>query len=271
MAEMAPATDRESIRGFYDAFAAKFVEDYVHGNERVKRQWQFFSRVLPRDSGKILILGCGSGETAFHIATKIAARARILALDISPAALEIAKKLFSHKRIEYDQADAIEQLPGGKWDYVILPDVYEHIPRERRKALHAGLNSLMNKEAAVLITVPSPAKQVFLRASGKGLQPIDEIVTLDDLVELATDIEGVITYFNVISVWERNDYIHVVIQRGGDRTGPIGPFDSVPLRGWAHRGVYVRGREFVLYGLRLFKLGELRRRWKVRHRLGREL
>src|SRR5262245_30912064 len=135
MAEMAPANDRESIRGFYDGFAAKFLEDYVHGNERVKRQCQFFSRVLSRDSRKILILGCGSGETAFHIATKIAPRARILAVDISPGALGIANKLFSHKRIEYKQADAIEQLPDGKWDYVILPDVYEHIPKEQRKAL----------------------------------------------------------------------------------------------------------------------------------------
>jgi SAM-dependent methyltransferase len=267
---VAHVTDREAVRGFYEEFAARFVEDYVHGNERVKRQCQFFSKVLPKDSGRILVLGCGSGETAFHIATRIAPRGRILAVDISAAALEIATKVFSHERIEYRQADAIEQMPDGEWEYVILPDVYEHIPREQRKTFHAGLSSLMSEESVVLLTVPSPAKQMSLRASGKGLQLIDEIVTLEDLVEFATDIQGVVTYFNVISVWERNDYIHAVIQRCGDQTGPIGRVDSVPLRGWPHRGLYIRGREFVLYRLRLFKLGELLRHRKVRRRLCRE-
>jgi 2-polyprenyl-3-methyl-5-hydroxy-6-metoxy-1,4-benzoquinol methylase len=268
---MAPLTDLEKIRGFYEEFATKFLADYIHGNERVKRQCQFFSMILPRESRKILILGCGSGEAAFHIATKVAPRARILALDISAAALEIANKLFSHERIEYRQGDAIERAPDGKWDFVILPDVYEHVPRERRGALHAELNSLMSKEGAVLLTVPSPAKQASLRTSGTGLQPIDEIVTLEDLLELATDVQAVITYFNVISVWERNDYIHAVIQRGGDQTGPIGLVDSVPLRGRAYRGICVRGREFVLYRLRLFKLQELGRLWKVRRRIRRTL
>jgi 2-polyprenyl-3-methyl-5-hydroxy-6-metoxy-1,4-benzoquinol methylase len=264
-------TDLEEIRGFYEGFAVKFLEDYVHGNERVKKQCQFFSMVVPRESRKILILGCGSGEAAFHIATKVARQARILAVDISAAALEIATKLFSHERIEYRQGDAIEHAPSGEWDCVILPDVYEHVPKERRGALHAQLNSLMSKEGAVLLTVPSPAKQASLRASGTGLQPIDEIVTLEDLLELATDVHAVVTYFNVISVWERNDYIHAVIQRGGNQTGPIGLVDSVPLRGWPYRGIYVRGREFALYRLRLLKLQELGRLWKVRRRLRREL
>jgi len=268
---MARPTDLDNIRSFYEGFAANFLRDYVHGNERVKRQCQFLSMALPRESETILILGCGSGETAFHIATKVTAGARILAVDISAAALEIASKLFSHERIEYRHGDAIEQTLDSKWDYVVLPDVYEHIPRERRTALHARLNSLMHKDGAVLLTVPSPAKQAFLRASGTGLQPIDEIVTLEDLVELATEIHGVITYFNVISVWERNDYIHAIIQRGGDQTGPIGFVESVPLRGWPHRGIYVRALEFVLYRLRVFKLQELFRVLKARRRLRREL
>ena len=264
----------DTIHLFYEEFAANFVRDYIHGNERVKRQRRFLSMALPRESQKILILGCGSGETAFHIATKVAPGARIVGVDISAAALGVAKSLFAHEQIEYrhgDIIDAIAETPSGEWDYIILPDVYEHIARERRAALHAKLNSLLTNDGAVLLTIPSPAKQEFLRASGTGLQPIDEIVTLEDLAELGTDIHGTITYFNIISVWQRNDYVHAVIQRGGDQTGPIGLVESVPLRGWPHRGLLVRGLEFFLYRLRIFKLQVLFRRLRARRCLRRGL
>jgi hypothetical protein len=36
-----------------------------------------------------------------------------------------------------------------------------------------------------LFTVPSPGKQASLYATGKGLQVVDEVVTLDDLNQVA--------------------------------------------------------------------------------------
>lgn len=257
------------IRNFYEGFAAGFVDDYIQGNERVQQQCQFFSRIIPRTAERILVLGCGSGETAFYIASKVAPRARVMAVDISSTALRIANALFLHKRIEYRQADVTEQTLGDNWDVIILPDVYEHIPRESRKAFHSRLDRLLAKEGTLLLTVPSPSKQASLYASGKGLQLVDEIVTLGEFIELAQDVHGTLTYFNLISIWARNDYIHAAIQRGADESAPVGAADRVPIRGWPHRTVWVRGREFVLYRFRLFKLQELGRRWRVWRHLPR--
>ncbi len=257
------------IRSFYEGFASGFIDDYIRGNERVQKQCQFFSRIIPEGAAKILVLGCGSGETAFYVASKVAPHAYVMAVDISSAAIRIANVLFRHDRIEYRQADVTEQTFGENWDVVILPDVYEHIPRDGRKTLHSRLDRLLATRGTLLLTVPSPAKQVSLRRSGKGLQLVDETVTLADMNELAHAVHGTLTYFNLISVWERNDYIHAAIQRGADESGPIDPVDRVPIKGWPRRTLSIRGREFLLYHLRFFRLLEFTRRWRVRRRLPR--
>src|SRR5215468_5868019 len=124
------------INTFYEDFSRRFIDDYVQGNERVWQQCRFLSQVIPSTVGVVLILGCGSGQVAYHVASKVAPRARIIGVDISRTALQIASSLFSHERIEYRQAEITQQPLNEKCDFVILPDVYEHIPRGSRHTFH---------------------------------------------------------------------------------------------------------------------------------------
>jgi hypothetical protein len=108
----------------------------------------------------------------------------------------------------------------GKYQVIILPDVYEHIPKMHRETLHAKLSNLLSEDGKIVITIPSPGNQHSLYEKGPGLQIVDKIVTLEDLVKLANDVGGTLTYFNTISVWETNDYIHAMIEKDVSRLGP---------------------------------------------------
>jgi hypothetical protein len=166
------------------------------------------------------------------MATRIAPRARVLAVDVSAAALRIARSLFAHPRIEYRHGDALDAVSEREWDVVVLPDVFEHIPAARRTEFAARLRAWLAPRSRVLMTLPTVGKQDSLRRRGTGLQVVDEDVSLDDLVRLAEDVDGIVTYYAMMSVWETNDYAHVQIERGIGPVCPIGPTDRVDLKGW---------------------------------------
>jgi SAM-dependent methyltransferase len=256
-----------SIESFYNTFASRLIEDYVHKNDRVQHQLRFLAAAIPSSTKSVLILGCGSGESALFVATQVATRARVLGIDISHVNLRVAQRVFRHERIMYQKADLTGTSLGGPWDVIILPDVYEHIPRDERGRLHAQLRSAVGARGRILLTVPSPGKQSSLYAIGKGLQPVDEVVTLEDLIRLAGDVKGAVTYFNSISVWEVNDYLHAVIELDAHHVRPIEDTDCSLIKGWQRRTVWRRGCDVVLYRLRGIRFREYwRRRW-VRRRL----
>jgi len=157
----------------------------------------------------------------------------------------------------------------GKWDVIILPDVYEHIPKDARATLHQKIDQLLTERGRILVTVPSPGKQASLYATGEGLQIVDEIVTLEDLHVVARSVGGVLTYFNMISVWETDDYIHAAIQRGAERVRSIQPPDLIPLKGWPRRTLWMRAKDFLDYRLSFAKVRYGLRRSRVTRKLHR--
>ena len=222
----------EEIEAFYDRFSRRFVGDYVEGNPRVARQLAFFAEAIPRGVSTALVVGCGSGEGAHFVATEVAPRAQVLAVDLSDAALDIGRQLFAHERLRFRQVDIVsDPVPGGPFDVILFPDVYEHVPLEARPRLHERIAELLGPQGKVLLTVPSLGHQAMLReAGGHGLQAVDEDVSLEDLLALAQDLEAELTSFRAISVWNTNDYYHALIERDARAARPLGQADRTPLK-----------------------------------------
>ncbi|MEE8106864.1 MAG: class I SAM-dependent methyltransferase [Planctomycetota bacterium] len=209
------------IEAYYDEFTENFVRDFIEGNERVRRQLRFFHGALPAAAEKVLVVGCGSGEGAYHVACQGASNTEVLAVDLSGKAIEIAQRLFPHPRVEYRKLDVLTEHLEGSWDAILLPDVYEHIPSDRRGDLHARLRALLAHDGVVLITVPSPGKQEALRVRGDGLQIIDETVTAMDIAKMGDELGAPLSYMRLVSVWEQDDYMHAVLSRGAARVAPL--------------------------------------------------
>ncbi len=223
------------VERFYNEFAPRLVGDLVKGNPRVRRQFELLRSAVPPGVTHVLVIGFGSGQVAHYLA-QLATGARVRGVDVSSENVRIAKALFAHPRVSFEQLDVTRQALGGSYDLVVLPDVYEHIPVAARAVLHAELARSLNPNGRVILTLPSPGHQEALREQGHGLQVVDETVTLSDLVRLASDVGGELTYFNSISIWKTNDYLHAVIERGAGRERPLAASDRLPIKGWAEGG-----------------------------------
>jgi cyclopropane fatty-acyl-phospholipid synthase-like methyltransferase len=97
---------------------------------------------------------------------------------------------------------------------VVMMDVYEHIPRAKAPAFHEALRRLLDADATILMTTPSPLHQSSLATRHPdALQIVDETIGVEEVAELARAVQGTVTSFRYITVWHTNDYVHSVIER----------------------------------------------------------
>jgi len=93
-------------------------------------------------------------------------------------------------------------------------DVYEHFPADKRPEVHAALARLLTDDGVVILSVPSPKHQAFLRVERpEGLQPVDEDITHAEVTRLAEDLGGEVAYLKNVTIWRPGDYSHAVVQR----------------------------------------------------------
>jgi glycosyltransferase involved in cell wall biosynthesis/SAM-dependent methyltransferase len=208
---------------YYDNFVRRLLRDYVRGNPRTERAIEFALDALRSGPMNVLDVGCGIGWSSFEIARNHPA-ARILAADFSPRLVSAAQSLFGEEaRIRFEVKDFIQDEIEGSFDAIILVDVYEHFPISARTVVHARLKTLLTRGGSLVLTVPTPAYQQYLRDQHpEGLQPVDEDVTSADIRALAHDVGGRVAVQRSVSIWRADDYMHVLIERGSlRRAAPV--------------------------------------------------
>lgn len=210
---------------FYDQFYEKLLCDFVGGNPRIESALQFSCEQLNLvQSSRILDLGFGLGWSSFEF-SRVRKDAEILGLDLSSKLTGLASGIFgSNPRIHYECQDLTDNewisRQSQNFDACIMLDVYEHIPAEHREGFHRALAQILSADAILVMTCPTPAHQDYLRnEKPQGLQPVDEDITFDDLLILAKSLDAEITHLEYVSIWMRNDYIHVVLSRKSPATG----------------------------------------------------
>jgi SAM-dependent methyltransferase len=120
---------RQLLQAYEDAYVgvdlgAIAYGEGVHAKHRLMRYHDFFVARI-RSGERVLDVGCGKGELAYDIAER--AGATVIAIDASPWALEFARERFSHPRVTYVQADAVNYVPDQSVDVAVLSNVLEHI------------------------------------------------------------------------------------------------------------------------------------------------
>lgn len=143
----------ESVRDFYDEYAERQVR---HGiNHRHMRIMDWLLQFGMGNTSQVLEIGCGVGTQTELIAAAVQ-KGRIVANDISPRSVDLAKKrLANAPNVEFLLGDIISLPVAGMFDVIVLPDVLEHIPMESHGVLFGKIAQLLAPDGCVVINIPS--------------------------------------------------------------------------------------------------------------------
>ena len=192
----------ETVTSYYDGFRERLLADYEHGNKRVLKALDFAKASL-KGAKSILDVGCGIGWSSHEMASL---GAQVTGIDISPRLIETARSMWGEE-CSFEVADFARWEPPSEFDAVLMIDVYEHFPAEERPRVHEHIRS-----PRLVLTVPTEQAQQQAREQDIPLQPIDESVSEEDIERLASDIGGKVAINRLVSVWEPDDYRHVLIE-----------------------------------------------------------
>ncbi len=206
---------REQIGKWYDDFAKHQVKTSV--NLRHYRIMEFLVRAGLKKNSRVLEIGCGIG-TLTGLMAKYVKRGEIIAADISPESVSTARKRLSRNRnVDFLVTDMTDFSHPGIFDFIVLPDVLEHIPLEQHRNLFDTLASHMHENSVILIHIPHPRALEYLRErSPDQLQIIDQSVEADILTGNAYEAGLELVNYLSYSLFDRkHDYALITLRKRG--------------------------------------------------------
>lgn len=203
----------EQIGKWYDGFAGRQVRTSV--NLRHYKIMEFLASAGLSGNDRVLEIGCGIG-TLTGLLARYLRKGEIVAVDISPESVEIARKRLSHaSNVRFMVSDMTEFNHTEVFDFIILPDVLEHIPLDQHRRLFRTLADHMHDNSVIVIHIPHPRALDYIRATDPGqMQIIDQSLEADTLLGDAYDSGLTLISYNSYSLFDReHDYAVVSLRK----------------------------------------------------------
>jgi SAM-dependent methyltransferase len=202
-----------TVEAYYNQRVAAKLRDFTDFNARIEAAIETIAEWSPPGPKRVLEIGCGIGATSWRMA-RAWPDAEVVGADISRTSVEVAQACFRRPNLQYVAGAISETSAPGKFDLVVLMDVYEHIARSDRPALHAAIRAALAEEARVIMTVPTPEILAYLRAHiPDEIQPVDEDIDLEVAAAFARDTATELIHYRQVGIWRYGDYAHVVFGR----------------------------------------------------------
>jgi SAM-dependent methyltransferase len=203
--------DRSDVERYYDGRVAEKLRDFTHRLPRIEAAVETIADWAPAAPGRVLEIGCGVGATSWRMA-RAWPDSEVVGVDLSAGSIEVANACFQRPNLRFRAGQLAECNLTGAFDLILMMDVYEHIARSERQSVHAIIKRLLSLESRLLLMVPTPAHQDYLRAHDPGgLQPVDEDIHPSDIQRLAADIGARLLAYREVGVWRYGDYFHAVL------------------------------------------------------------
>ena len=202
-----------SSADYYDEYASQQLQIGINDRHRAIRKWLERFGLAP--GMDVLELGCGVGTLTELIADVVGDGGTLVAVDISPRSIELARERFGGQpNVEFLVGDIIDLDLHRTFDVVVLPDVIEHIPIESHGTLFARVRRWVRDTGWVLVHIPNP---LFLewchRERPDLLQQIDQPIFTDMLIANTHPNDLYIHYLNTYSIWvPEGDYQVIVLK-----------------------------------------------------------
>jgi trans-aconitate 2-methyltransferase len=145
---------KEEVSKYYDTWLD--LDNSLKLNIRHYTIFQELRRAGLQKNHKVLEIGCGHGTVTNLIARYIKSGS-ITGADISPQRIATAQRLLAHhKHANFVVTDMTDFDSGVKYDFIVLPDVLEHIPVEVHAALFATFARHAHAGTQIFIHMPHP-------------------------------------------------------------------------------------------------------------------
>lgn len=176
---------KEEVKNYYD----NIFKDYQNKtgiNIRHRTIFKNLKAVGLNSQSKVLEVGCGVGSVSSLILKHIS-NGFLVGLDISPESIKSAQALNKiYKNAEFSVNDMSDFNHSMKFDFIVFPDVLEHIPVEQHAHIFKTISDLSTPNAIVLINIPEPNHLNWLRINHpEKIQIIDQALSMQDLMNNA--------------------------------------------------------------------------------------
>lgn len=175
---MSQLTSQE-IAKFYDTYSKQ--QKSIGVNIRHRTIIKKMVKAGFSSESRVLEIGCGIGTLTSLLVKKAK---HVLAVDISPESIEIArKKLSTASNLSLLVSDMSDFDKDERFDFIVLPDVLEHIPVEQHERLFSHIQKHLKPGGRVCIHIPDPYALEWMRSNKPELlQIIDQSLYTDLLI-----------------------------------------------------------------------------------------
>jgi trans-aconitate 2-methyltransferase len=223
---------RESVevKSWYNDYSEKQVRVGVN-----LRHYTIMNEVIKaglKRNSKVLEIGCGVG-TLTELLHRYVKRGKIVSTDISDQSIAIARNRFGNSgRNEFITTDMKGFSYRGKFDFIILADVLEHIPYEQHSDLFARIVAHMHKSSLIFINLPHPRALDYIRTHNPALlQIIDQSISADTLMNNIYNNGLIILSYVSCSIFDKEtDYAMIWLKKDGPITLRPLPKSTIILR-----------------------------------------
>lgn len=209
------------VEKYYDKFSEHQLSIDINARHRSIAQKTLVHGL--KSNAKVLEIGCGIGTVTQLIAEKLTT-GKITAIDISPKSIEIAGQRLKHlSNVTFQSADIINADINEKYDFILLPDVIEHIPIDQHPKLFKQLSSLLSENGIIFIHIPNPDYLAWETKHYKEkLQIIDQPVYTSILCNSIKDTGLYIHFLETYSIWvEQCDYQVIILKKSPKKFNKI--------------------------------------------------
>ena len=203
---------KDQIADYYNTYSKKQVNTGLN-----IRHYHLFTKIIKaglKKNHKILEIGCGIG-TLTKLIHRYITNGYIVGADISSENIRLITERFKNsKKCKFIVTDMSDFSHNEKFDFIILPDVLEHIPIEQHKNLFNILSTHIHENSKIVINIPHPNAIDFLRKNDSlKLQIVDQSLQTDWLVKLAHEYNFELIEYKAYSLTKNeSEYVYILLK-----------------------------------------------------------